>query len=400
MTGLGQLLFFTDQVYWRDQNQITSDRAFIVFVQSLLSAFDKILILGRLHPEPGNAAYPCTDRPELEFRELPYYSSIHSPFGVMKSLWGGLHTAWSSVGQASAVMLGIPSPWALLLYLICRARRRPSIFLVRQDLVARVMLRPAGLGRWFSLLITRVMETLFIIASRKTLTFTVGEVMQRRYGRPEAPAFSIMISLVPSERIRSAPARTLPTENPKRLLWVGRFHADKGLDVLLEALCSLPEKVRRNLILDLVGDGPLEHLVRADVRSRGLEKQVCIHGYVPQGAGLEEFYEHASLFVLPSRTEGFPQVIIEAMATGLPVIASAVGGIPGAIHDGVQALLVPPGKSEALGRALSKVLGNPAVYHGLSSEGLKLARNHSLEVERDRMLQIITPYLRKRERKF
>jgi len=399
MTTLGQLLFFTDQIYWKNKDQITSDRAFIIFVRSFLSAFNRILILGRLHPEPRRAPYPCTDRPELEFRELPYYPSIHSLFEVMRSLWRGLHTAWSSVGEARVVMLGIPSPWALLLYLICRARHRPVIFLVRQDLVARVKLRPAGVGRGLSLLITRVMEALFIYASRSTLTFTVGGAMQRRYGRAEAPAHSIMISLVSSNRIRNTRPRTLPTENPKRLLCVGRIHADKGLDVLLEALCTLPENVRQDLILDLVGDGPLIHQLRADVRARGLEAQVCIHGYVPQGSRLEELYEKASLFVLPSRTEGFPQVIIEAMATGLPVIASAVGGIPGAIQDGVQALLVPVGKSEALGSAVSRVLEDAALYHTLSSEGLNLARNHSLEIERDRMLEIITPYLRNGEQK-
>ena len=92
-------------------------------------------------------------------------------------------------------------------------------------------------------------------------------------------------------------------------------------------------------------------------------------------------------------------MIIEAMATGLPVIASAVGGILGAIQDGVQALLVPAGKSEALGSAVSRVLEDAALYHTLSSEGLNLARNHSLEIERDRMLEIIIPYLRNGEQK-
>ena len=95
-----------------------------------------------------------------------------------------------------------------------------------------------------------------------------------------------------------------------------------------------------------------------------------------------------------------PEVIIEAMASGLPVIAPAVGGIPGAIQGGVQALLVPPGKSEALSSALTKVFEDATVYHTLSSEGLKLARNHSLEIERDRMLEIITPYLRNRKQSF
>ncbi|MEE9218376.1 MAG: glycosyltransferase, partial [Acidobacteriota bacterium] len=156
---------------------------------------------------------------------------------------------------------------------------------------------------------------------------------------------------------------------------------------------KLPKEVRTRASLELVGSGPLEASFKERVRRLGLESKVHFHGYVAFGSGLERLYDGATLFILPSNTEGFPQVILEAMAAGIPVIATAVGGIPFLVRNGVNGLLIPPRNADALASAIMRLLSAPHLYQRLSSEGIKLVRQHTLEVERDRMLELIRPYL-------
>jgi len=113
---------------------------------------------------------------------------------------------------------------------------------------------------------------------------------------------------------------------------------------------SAPELAPR-VKLSIVGDGPLLPAVREQVNSLGLDDAVWLPGARADiGALLQTF----SVFALPSLAEGTPVSMLEAMACGLPVVASNVGGIPEVVDDGVQGLLVPVGDVDALARALAR----------------------------------------------
>jgi glycosyltransferase involved in cell wall biosynthesis len=87
--------------------------------------------------------------------------------------------------------------------------------------------------------------------------------------------------------------------------------------------------------------------------------------------------------------EGFPQVINEALAAGLPVIASAVGGIPAYLQHGETGLLVPPGNSSALSAAINTILQDSALHQRLARQGQSLMRSNTLEANRDRIVSIV-----------
>jgi len=392
--NLGTLLLFTDQVYRRRGDRITADRAFLLFVQSFVPTFDRILFLGRVGSEPGEAPYLCTPHLNHEFHELPYYESLHKPIGFLSSLAGGLRAAWTAVGKSRALLLGIPHPWGVLLWGMGVLRRRPVIFLVRQDLRARVRLRPRGLRKLLGSITVLFLEDLFVFLSRWTLTFTIGGAMRERYARFGGPVFPAFISLISSEALAASKPRESPSANfTPRLLCVGRLHPDKGLHVLFGALQRILRAGSPAPVLDLVGEGPLEHVLRSRVGEMGLGERVLFHGYVPFGPRLERLYREATLFVLPSDSEGFPQVIFEAAGAALPIVCTAVGGIPSTMRDRVDALLVPPRDPEALAQTVMGVLGDPALYARMSAGALAFARLHTLEAERDRMLARITSYL-------
>lgn len=143
----------------------------------------------------------------------------------------------------------------------------------------------------------------------------------------------------------------------KRLLFIGNFYPVKGVDVLLQACHRLRQ---RGLAfeVDLVGQGPQGDALRALVRRLGLEGTVGFRGSMPQ-AELADWYRAADVFVLPSHSEGVPNVLLEAMACHTPYVATNVGGIP-EIHVPEVGRLVPPNDPAGLAEVLAEELAGPA----------------------------------------
>lgn len=154
---------------------------------------------------------------------------------------------------------------------------------------------------------------------------------------------------------------------------IGHFAPLKGYEQLLEAM----EKVVGegfNVKLALVGDSIYPHSntykqkILSLVNSMGLRDRVIFTGFRDD---IPELLASFDLFVLPSRSEGFGRVNLEAMAMGKPVISTNVGGIPEVVVDGVTGILVPPGDPNALSRALMKLLDDPNQRESMGREGRK-----------------------------
>jgi glycosyltransferase involved in cell wall biosynthesis len=134
--------------------------------------------------------------------------------------------------------------------------------------------------------------------------------------------------------------------------WVGRLSREKGADVMVRALPLLDE----NVALSIVGEGEEEGALRSGVQRLGLAGRVTWHGTVPDAAALFPAFD---LFVLSSRTEGTPIVLFEAMAAGVPIVATAVGGVPDVVSS-AEAMLVPSDDPSALAAAIRATLADPA----------------------------------------
>jgi glycosyltransferase involved in cell wall biosynthesis len=139
----------------------------------------------------------------------------------------------------------------------------------------------------------------------------------------------------------------------KRLLLVALLVPIKGVPYLLEALAILREKCD-DFVLDIVGDGPNRSEYEELTRKLGLQDVVRFHG-LKSKQEVADFMRQADIFVLPSEWENLPCVIIEAMASGLPVVATNVGGIPEMVSDEVG-ILVQPGDARDLAEALGHIL--------------------------------------------
>ncbi|MGD9942297.1 MAG: glycosyltransferase family 4 protein [Burkholderiaceae bacterium] len=150
--------------------------------------------------------------------------------------------------------------------------------------------------------------------------------------------------------------RIAPRRSATVLLGLGRLGRGKGTYDLLDAMAELVKRWPQ-VQLRLGGDGELD-AVRARIRELRLERNVTLLGWVGPDDKAREL-ANAAVYVLPSYREGLPMSVLEAMAGGLPVVATTVGGIPDAIDDGIEGLLLPPGDVAALVRAIASLLAAP-----------------------------------------
>jgi len=160
--------------------------------------------------------------------------------------------------------------------------------------------------------------------------------------------------------------------DPPKLLFTGRLVYQKGLDTLLEALGGLKELPWQ---LTLVGDGPQHVPLEQQARELGLEERIIFAGWQPRQV-LPKLYQEANLFVLPSRHEGMPNALLEAMSSGLPAIASCIAGNEELVQDGQTGLLFPPGDVASLRDALRILLTD-------TSRRTSMGRAARLRVEKD-----------------
>lgn len=203
-----------------------------------------------------------------------------------------------------------------------------------------------------------------------TCTCANAEVLRARHPRP-CEVHAIYHGL---DTEFFAPTPPVPRDGPPLVLAVGRFVEKKGFDQLVEACARLAAR-GVEFRCRIVGEsGPALEGVRERIARHGLAQHVQLDGPMTQDA-LRGLYARARVFALPCQVmddgdrDGFPNVLAESMAMGVPVVTTAISGIPELIDDGRHGLLVPPRDAGALADALARVLGDDALHARLAAGG-------------------------------
>ncbi|GIE86488.1 glycosyltransferase family 4 protein [Actinoplanes regularis] len=277
----------------------------------------------------------------------------HTPIapGLLRSLWRTPKDAVLHLHSAHAL---IPEVVAVL------ARLRGQRFLLHFHLDVDAS-GPLGrlLPYYKKHLFGRVMRA---AAGVIVLTESQAEFVERRYGVPRH-----RIHIVPNGVAEEhfLPPRRARVGEPLRLLYVGRLSPQKNVTRLLDALALC----RQPIHLTVVGDGEQRQLLEEQARTLRLENVTFAGSRL--GAELREQYAHADAFVLPSDREGMPLVALEAMAAGLPVVATAVPGNIELLQD--TAVLTEP-SPEALAAGLDSVAGDAELFERLARQSADKAR--------------------------
>jgi glycosyltransferase involved in cell wall biosynthesis len=198
------------------------------------------------------------------------------------------------------------------------------------------------------------------------------------------------IGLIPNgvDTARFTPAVSRDEAGPVRLVFVGRLVRQKGLDVLLEALARLPAGA--DYELTLVGDGPLRPALTGQAQALGLTSRLRFVGWAGR-EDMPDLLRRADIFVFPSRDEGMPNAVLEAMATGLPVVATRISGNEEVVVDGQTGLLVPPDDPDALAGALARLLADRPLGRSLGAAGRERAgREYSWRAVAERYAALAT----------
>lgn len=379
-----RLAVYCDYRFWRAEGRYWTERAFIVFLGGLADQVDRLVMPGRTHPDEGRSElshYPLPDG--IEFVPLPWYETLARPLAVLRALVGSLRRFWRVLDEVDAVLLFGPHPTCLAFAALAALRRRRIVLGVRQDLPAYARTKHPGRRR--IQLAADLLEASYRVLARRCAAVVVGPDLARRYRRARR-LLPISVSLI---RAADLPA-TLPRQDwdgaELRALSVGRLEAEKNPLLLADALAAARRRDPR-WRLDVCGEGPLAGALAERLELLGVADAARLLGYVPVDGGLDDLYRSSHALLHVSLTEGVPQIVFEAFAAGLPIVATAVGGVPEAVGD--AALQIPPGDGEAAADALDRLARDPELREELRAAGLARVRDHTLEAECARLADFL-----------
>jgi glycosyltransferase involved in cell wall biosynthesis len=228
------------------------------------------------------------------------------------------------------------------------------------------------------------MDLLHRLLARRVPATVVGAANAERYASRRGRVLTMTPSLVRAADVVREPLER-DWDGTIVLLTVGRIDSEKNPLLLVEAMAALERARPGRYRLRWVGTGPLTGAVSDLAGELGIADRIELAGYVPFGPELLDLYRTAHAFVHVSLTEGVPQVLFEAWASGTPVIATDVGGVRLALENGRLGLLVPPASLEALTEAVLLLSDDPTLRARLVADALRLARERTLEVEAARV---------------
>lgn len=350
----------------------------------------RVLLAGHLAPPMGGIATFCQDLLESRLRDL-----VELEFVQTSSRRRDLSSTGTATGRNAVEALKDIARFAR-----ARAKTRPDIahictavgasFLKNGVCVAwtrlrggRVVLHPhcsferlyAGprIWKWYCRRIFRLSSAIVVLSKEWEALRTL------------LPGLAVhhLPNAIDQRPYRAlAGRRTAPDGRPVRILYLGHLGEAKGTLDLLEAFRALDPAGRR-LELELVGDvldeREEERLAAAVAAEPGAGKRTV---RVPpvSGEAKRACFEKADIFAFPSYAEGMPMAVLEAMASGLPVVATAVGGIPELVKDGENGLLVPAGDPARLAAALGRLVSDAALRSGMGRRGSDMAGAHDMDV--------------------
>lgn len=219
------------------------------------------------------------------------------------------------------------------------------------------------------------LDTYAIKASNRVIAVSEGLKHQLVAAGGKQNRITVMTNGVETEfnaneiaRLRNSKRKELQINNDDFVVgFLGRLSAEKGVNFLIEAGADLVEAGLPVRLL-IVGEGEERANLEALVAQRGMTQKVIFAGFQ---ADTRSWLSAFDLFALPSLTEGTPMALLEAMALGVPVLASNVGGVPKVITDGHNGLLVEPGSSQSIAKAIRRAFFDQSLLGKLSSEALK-----------------------------
>jgi glycosyltransferase involved in cell wall biosynthesis len=347
-----------------------------------LEVFDHVDVVARVREvNEIDSSYKRSDGESVSFIEVPYYVG---PWQYASNFFRIQNAIKEAATPDHATILRVPSRVGSILANHLHRRGLPFALEVVGD--PYDVFGPGSLGgvlrpfyRWWFSRALRIQ-----CAKAFAATYVTESALQRRYP-PSPDNYSTYYSDVelPESAFVDGPRPQKEGEQPITLIIIGMLaHLYKAHDILISAVGACV-KEGLDLHLVIVGDGKFRIQLETQAASVGLEDRVHFTGILPAGEAVIQQLDNADIFVLPSRQEGLPRAMIEAMARGLPCIGSTVGGIPELLPEED---MIPPNDVAALASKINEIATDPARMAQMSERNLTEARKYEEQLLQQRRL--------------
>jgi glycosyltransferase involved in cell wall biosynthesis len=318
------------------------------------------------------------------YEVLNTVATVFPPVPLWKKMLqstGRIRTAWRLAASEQTRGYIAFSGFGLSLYercciaMIFRIYRKPSVIFFRSTEI---------LGQPMSSLKRKVLS--FMLSIPSTLV-SQGSLLADELRRLGHNSVEIIPNWLPAGYAVTQQPKSYPADGVIDFVFVGWLESTKGVSELLEAVVMLQPMANR-FRLSLVGNGSLERKVADSIANYGLKNVVAL-GWMerPEVIGL---LSRAHVFTLPSHSEGFPNALLEAMANGLPVIATRVGAIPDSVEQNINGILVNIGDAKGIATAMRRYIDEVELISTHSERTIaRVNRSHKRDVNCEKLINLL-----------
>lgn len=346
----------------------------------------ELILLSPVTEKPlPHLRYPLPESARTTVYELPYFETFRGAVRARQTLIPALRH-FLEENDVDVFWLRYPAAYATELWLACRRRRVPCFY----EIVVDTMLHLKTSNRlplpmkWLSMAVAWYHEQEMKRIARSTPCIAVAKSLARKFG---------------ADRVRWLPASTVRetefhyredtcTQEPYKILFVGGLRPEKSVDTLIEAVGILQAR-GYSVNLHIVGDGEQRTFLESVARSVLTPSSYYFHGFRSNPSEIDHFYRSADIFALSSLTEGFPRVILEAMARGLPVVATEIVGIPDLVRHRETGMLVPVQQPAKMAAAIAELIEDATLRRSIIATAYQIAREHTVESFLSNLLEFI-----------
>jgi len=380
--------------FWEENGEVWTCFAPIGrYVEALANHFNQVTLITPIRNQEQQPLYRV-NAANLKIITVKPLANVQSYYGHIFHFYARCFKAMKNIDILNIRMptlIGFPA------FVAARLRRKPVfLVVVGENLEVIKLAGYSGLKHLAARFIGGFQDWLMKQVIKKCPTFTNGEDLFNKYRGLNKNVYLMRSSTIHQADILPAFRDTCQSA-PYRILTVAVVMPHKGTSLIPETIAQLRDsgiQVTWKYVGNIEGNSGQMELEKTKKLAQDLNVQQYLTFESPMGFDeLLPLYRESDLFVLPTYMEGVPRVILEAQASGLPVITTRVGGIPGAVQDGVDAIMIHPGDVIELANAIQRVILDIDLRVNLIKNGIIKAKKNTIEAETVRMLERVQALL-------
>jgi glycosyltransferase involved in cell wall biosynthesis len=389
------LAFVYHVPFWEENGEVWTTYSPIGrYVEALAANFNTVILISPLRKETHQPLY----RVRASNLQISTVRALDNVQSYYLHLFHFYARCLKTIKNADIVSIRMPTLTAYPAYIAAKFYNKPVFTVVVGENLEFIKLAGySGIKKWVAHLVGGLQDLLMEEIIKKHPTFTNGEELYKKYSRFNKHVFMMRSSTINASDIMPTFRDTCQTDS-LRILTVAVISPRKGtslIPVIIAQLRDIGIEVNWTYIGNIEGNSGDMELTKTQNLARELGVDECLIFERPKGfSELLPLYRNSDIFVLPTYMEGIPRVILEAQASGLPVITTKVGGIPGAVKDGIDALLVEPGDASAMVAAILKVIRGHQFRKELIINGLSASLKNTVEAETNKMIENIQSFIK------